>query len=165
MRRITNPQQVPFGGAFKYQHIETGTWFQHHSLDYLKDKVKKFHRENNFPIGPNFDANIENQVCLHHPDSCSTCEEPGLPPTRLQLIIQFARAMAQWVGDGLKIVPSEVFSDRKLKCQACPYWGGDHGAFYLARCTKCGCSGLKLHLPSEECPDEPKRWLRYHDPR
>lgn len=59
--------------------------------------------------------------------------------------------------DGFKKVSDEIFQSRKETCLACPNW--DASAFNnTGRCKLCGCSVMKLYIPSSMCPDKPPRW-------
>jgi hypothetical protein len=61
-------------------------------------------------------------------------------------------AMAAAKGEPIR-VSAEVLEQRRGICRACPY----HDAA-RDRCRKCGCSGIKLTLATESCPDVPPRW-------
>ena len=54
-------------------------------------------------------------------------------------------------------VSDEQFAERKAICTACPFWDGE-GFNHLGKCKLCGCSGLKLYIPSAKCPAVPQRW-------
>jgi hypothetical protein len=55
-------------------------------------------------------------------------------------------------GDPIR-VPPETYRDRLALCQSCESYDR-----IRARCSKCGCTGLKLELATEKCPLDPPRW-------
>ena len=70
----------------------------------------------------------------------------------------FGTAMANWaVQDGFNRVTDTQFSFRKQLCEQCPHWAPTAYAG-LGQCKLCGCSGVKLYIPSSVCPDHPPRW-------
>ncbi len=68
-------------------------------------------------------------------------------------------AMIDWAAtDSFKRVSNEQFLHRKQFCLNCPYW--DKSSFGgLGECKICGCSVMKLYIPSSKCPHENPRWL------
>jgi len=67
-------------------------------------------------------------------------------PGCLRMAVSAARAVAHFVGSGMKTVSSETFQDRIKRCGQCGYHTG-------LRCRVCGCfTNLKARLPHEECP-------------
>lgn len=72
---------------------------------------------------------------------------PSLP----QKAKNFAGAMIDWAKCGFKLVDDTVLAERKAICIACEFWQGD-GYMGAGKCSKCGCSGVKLKLASSNCP-------------
>ncbi len=70
----------------------------------------------------------------------------------------FGTAMTNWaIADEFSKVTDEQHEYRKSICTACPHW--DSEAFLgTGKCNKCGCSGLKLYIPSSRCPLDPPKW-------
>lgn len=67
---------------------------------------------------------------------------PGL----LRLALTATKALAQFLGSGLKTVSPETHRQRLALCSSCPYRRG-------LRCRVCGCfTSAKAWLPYEECP-------------
>lgn len=152
---IKDRAKVPPGGAYVYAQPESGQEFRHHALDVLYGMVKKHRRANNYPIGPEFRAEIDAAICQSLPEICMD-KTPPEPLTPLVLLARFTKAMFGWLRDGLRVVPPHTFIARRETCLNCTHWAGDGAAFGLGRCGKCGCSGLKLHIANESCPL--KKW-------
>ena len=79
-------------------------------------------------------------------------------PTLINKAKSLGNAAVNWATqDGFRKVPEEIFQSRKNTCLACPNW--DAAAFgNTGRCKLCGCSVMKLYIPSAVCPDKPPRW-------
>jgi hypothetical protein len=54
------------------------------------------------------------------------------------------------------LVETDVFAQRLAICRSCEHNGDPVGV----HCKLCGCRGAKLMLASEQCPDNPPRWLK-----
>jgi len=81
--------------------------------------------------------------------------EPSLPEKALTLW----QSLRRWKAAGYPRPVRSLIATRLQRCRPCVHWqpGGYLG---LGGCAICGCSGLKLWLPTEQCPlPEPdKRW-------
>lgn len=138
MWRFTHPVTgVTFGGAF--------------SITRMMAMVEEYNRANNFDRIDNLYQKIIDYMCENEPDWCESTE----PPTFAQRLRSFTQAAVDWAANGFTNVPHEVFESRKSICLKCPYWKGE-SAFGYGGCGKCGCTALKLFLPTQKCPDG--RW-------
>lgn len=72
---------------------------------------------------------------------------------------RLAAALEHWAARGFPVVSAAEAGRRRSICGSCPYWD-ERGFSGLGRCRHrgCGCSGVKLYLASERCPDDPPRW-------
>lgn len=78
----------------------------------------------------------------------------------VEKIKNFSDAMIVWAHDDkLKVVSDEVLASRKSICNGCDKWDKD-GYAGLGMCKVCGCSGMKLYLPSSQCPWMPPKWTK-----
>jgi hypothetical protein len=67
-------------------------------------------------------------------------------------------AVTDWVTqDKFSKVTDEQFQARKTICLSCPNWD-NAGYNNTGKCKLCGCSVMKLYIPSAKCPDHPPRW-------
>lgn len=74
----------------------------------------------------------------------------GPPPISSQLKT-FSKAMVDFAGSGFKKVSQEVFDKRMNECNKCEFWQKNALAG-MGRCMKCGCSGAKQWMPTQQCP-------------
>lgn len=84
--------------------------------------------------------------------------EDNKEPNLIDKAKNLGSAITDWATkDGFKKVTEEQFKIRKNICSNCPHW--DNTAFSnVGRCKLCGCSVMKLYIPSSKCPDNPPRW-------
>lgn len=89
---------------------------------------------------------------------CGTCG--SAPATELadlswhQVLSHFGAAMVKWIAAGVPLVDERSHGERFTQCKACPHYVG----FW---CSKCRCIAYaKTKLATEECPDNPPRWLK-----
>ena len=67
-------------------------------------------------------------------------------------------AVTDWVTQyKFSKVTDEQFQARKTICLSCPNWDNT-GYNNTGKCKLCGCSVMKLYIPSAKCPDHPPRW-------
>ena len=59
--------------------------------------------------------------------------------------------VAKWASSGLKMAGPETLQERYSTCLHCEFWDRD-GFMGMGKCTKCGCSGAKLHMATSKCP-------------
>ena len=79
-------------------------------------------------------------------------------PTLAEMAVNFADAMrrlaAYAAANGVteSFVPREVFEARLAVCRGCDFWN-ENARLGLGLCkhSGCGCTVLKLWLPSEKC--------------
>ena len=114
----------------------------------LRREVKKYRTINNYPIGSNFEHDLEQNVCANSdPYNCVDLEDTKLA----KKAGRFARAMVNWAKSGFKLRSQEEVDKVMEICESCYYFGGETGALKIV-CKKCGCAGLKLMLSTEKCP-------------
>lgn len=84
--------------------------------------------------------------------------EANKEPNLIDKAKSLGGAVTNWATkDGFAKVSEQQFQMRKSLCVACPHW--DATAFgNTGKCTKCGCSVMKLYIPSARCPDSPPKW-------
>lgn len=78
-----------------------------------------------------------------------------MQPALKKRVASFFLSMGKWVMAGGPVVSDEVLLDRREQCRRCPNWNAP-----AARCEVCGCGEIKHLLATEQCPDDPPRWLR-----
>lgn len=153
---IQHRNNVPPGGGWVYIQPESGMAFKHPDLMHVKHMVKAHRLANNYPIGANFDAEIETSICGHSPELCiDVTPESELNFT--QKLARFSKAMIGFAASGFKTVTQEQYQKRLEICQVCDKWRGNTGILTIA-CAACGCSGKKLGISNESCPLNPPKW-------
>lgn len=76
------------------------------------------------------------------------------PPSTLQMIANFAKAMVTFIGKGAPIVNLKDYKQRINACGECPHLRKNH-----MRCGLCGCYvEHKAKMKTSTCPDTPQRW-------
>ncbi len=139
-------------GLWRYVHPETGYRFHGaHGFARIYAMVIEYTNANKTAPILRLDEKIVDYMCEQEPDWCDDYE----PPSLARRAFMFGQAAVNWAIAGFGIVDHAVFEERKAICLACPYWRGEAALGYGA-CAKCGCSGLKLFVPSQSCPDG--RW-------
>src|ERR1051326_6138159 len=131
---------------------ETKAQFQHPYLEQTRRFAENHRLANNLPIGVAWREQFLGNVCLNTPGAACKDASVQTRPTLAQLAKSFGTALAKWARDGFSTVPVQTLESRRGTCHDCDFWGGDGAYFGLGKCRKCGCSGLKLFLPTERCP-------------
>lgn len=157
MKEFRDQFAVPPGGWW-YEHPETKHVIRSTNQQKLVLDIRDYCAANNLPIPARLAQLVVEQICERIPAFCYDTEPPG-PLDRLRT---FATAMAQWVRDGFAVVPNQELERRRDVCETCQFWAGE-SSFGYGRCAKCGCTGLKLFMPQQECPIG--KWTAYkrHD--
>lgn len=160
VKKPTHPGSVPPGGYWRFKDPDTGEEIAHPYFVQVKARAHAARVKAGLPIPYNFDEWFDDLVCQSTPQGCY--EVPEVPPepaesSLFRLSLQFATSMVQWAKAGMPVVPWEEFKRRLEICQGSPtqprcnqYHPGS--TFGLARCTKCGCTKLKLFIGTERCP-------------
>lgn len=73
---LLNVQVVPPGG-FRYVQPESGKQFSASNFRALKDQVAQHRRSNGYPIGTDFDAELQDWICKRITDAGMHCYERG----------------------------------------------------------------------------------------
>ncbi len=152
MKFFLEPNMVPPHGGWLFIHAESGRRIETSSYPNLVIKVREFLKGNNYPVPQGLEQIIAEQVCERAPEACGTTE----PPTWADRARSFANSAKKWAKRG-GVVSHETYEHRIQVCQACELFGGVLPGGYLG-CGKCGCTTLKLWLPTEKCPLNPPRW-------
>lgn len=147
MAKIREINQVPPGGY--WFETPSGLRIESSSRQGLGTRVFDYYRANNMSV-KGLDEAIDDQICSRAPlGFCVDGAREYMSP--VQKAAHFAGALANWVALGFKLASKELYEERKATCDACPYWRGE-SMFGFGSCSVCGCSRLKLFLPSEKCP-------------
>ena len=161
--KLRNTMAEPTPGWFvrmpEDDHLLKANTYKH-----LVDAAKEYRRAKNYPIGQQFEADLQSWMCLDLDEKwCEPVERyRSETATPLQKATRLARALARWAKEGFPVVSDEVREERMSACNACPLYKLDGNAG-MGQCTApgCGCTKLKLWLETSAC-NHPggSRWKR-----
>ena len=133
----------------------TGTRIDGNSYKVLKSKWKAHRAENNLPW-QEVEQYMQDQICAREEGDYCVDSETGLPsPSLMAMAGSAIKSATVWMLHGAPIAAREEVERRSAICLQCPHFD-KYGYNGHGKCTKCGCSGLKLAMETEECPDH--RW-------
>lgn len=139
-------------GYWVYVDPETHAQFEHPYFDQTRRYAENHRLANNLPVGVAWRDQFAENVCRNTPGAECHDMTPPPKPTMAQMLTGFTKAATTWAASGFKVLDHAGFVKRREICHECDFWRGDGALFGLGQCGKCGCSGLKLFLPSEKCP-------------
>lgn len=165
MLRVRNRQFVP-KDPYVYTQEGAPAPFSSKHLGLLLKQVREFRQANGIPTGTDQEllGEIEDQICANNPRICiQTQAQVPAPISTPQAVVEAVKAVAKWVGTGLKTVPEDVFQYRFNLCQNCE-WKREI-LRDVAYCGHCKCAtgrrSLKLRIPFSKCPLDPPKWHRW----
>lgn len=94
------------------------------SWDSLKKAMKQHCIANDYPIGLDFDRQLESWVCQQMPDECEQVYEgkPIRPPRLgMRAVLAGSRVMLNYVLAGRPLVAQAEANSRAAVCAGCPY--------------------------------------------
>lgn len=113
---------MPYGGTWNFTDPHSGQQFSHYQLEGLLDKIRAHRLANGFPIGLEFEKEVEQQLCLNHAQECDDLPE-GLPyrtNLTLQDVIRGSSVMMRFYAQGKPMVSREEAERRAAICVKCP---------------------------------------------
>ena len=134
MLRLNNRNQVPAGG-FKYTQKESGYQIQASSFFQLMIRVKEHRDANNYPVGINIEAEVEDQVCRNTVTNqfCREVRDEAAPKSYgVNDVLRFTRALAEKFLKAGKQIDQKTADERASICASCPDNVETHG------CLGCG---------------------------
>lgn len=149
MNSFKDPNWVPPGG-YRYQQPESGLQFHENYWVNLVNKVRAHRIANQYPLGLNWEQQLIDYNCEANPEWCADTQGPTLAG----MVKSFTFAMIDWVKSGMRVVTPEQYQARLESCNGCTEYrgGGSPAENYNTRCSRCGCSVVKLSLGSSVCP-------------
>lgn len=121
--QIKQRQQIPYGGEWRYRDPNSNQWIHGNSWDMLIDRIRAHRKANDFPIGLDFEKEIENQLCINHPDECEAFDKRVPRNRRLGVgdILRGTQVMIQHRKAGSPLVDKAEADRRAAICVACKY--------------------------------------------
>ncbi len=159
MRHPINTGTV-YGNGWRYLDPETGVIITHPYIDQVRGQAHRHRRINNLPIGTDWEAQLDDNLCENTPGAPCEDNDNGLKKATV-IAKRFAGAMLNWARSGFKLVDDATLAARRLTCEGddtpdhprCDQWHNSNRYFGFGRCGKCGCfGGLKTPLKTEKCP-------------
>jgi hypothetical protein len=154
MKEVIHKSNVPAGGYYYYVDPDSGAQFKHPYYAELFNMATKHRTVNNFKLGDDWELVFSDIVCSSTPSA--VCADSYSQDT-LSKMTRFGKALLNWAKQGFPVCTEEQLAERRAVCESCIHFGGAKEILKVG-CKKCGCSGLKLALSSERCPDNPPRW-------
>lgn len=143
MQRLRSHSDTPSGG-FRYRHVETGHVTEHVARSEWLSQAKAYRRLNNFPIGLNFEKEMEDQLCQTLPPGwCDQEKEPGywaksagMVAMTLETVKQGTKVLSAWMMSGARHVSRHEANSRAKVCLTC------HFNAKVSDCVSCGMEPL-----------------------
>jgi hypothetical protein len=136
---IKDLQLVPPGG-WRYVQPESGALIRGGDYHRLLANIRDHRISNNYPIGLNFEAEIQNAICERGAECQPAVRDPGPRNVTLDDLRNFLLVLRKWVADGATFVSKEEAERRAAICVRCPRNQKVGGCF--------GCKGI-VNLISE----------------
>lgn len=121
--RIKARNRIPYGGKWVYKDPFTGTELSAVTWDNMLRAIVDHRRANGAPIGAGLEDEVEQQLCINHPDECVDLD-PAVPhKTTLNLwdVVRGTQVMMSFVANGRQIVGRSEAERRAQICLRCPY--------------------------------------------
>lgn len=114
---------VPYGGGYRIKDPLSGVEIFGTTFDMFLNRMREQRRANGFPIGLEFEQEMEQLACKFYPQECTNIDEDRIRPRNLGLhdVIVGTTVMAKFVVSGMKVVPQEEAERRASICVNCPY--------------------------------------------
>lgn len=140
--------------GWQVRNPEDGHLIRNNTYHHTLEDLKAYRISKNYPIGSQFEADIQNWMCQDLDGKWCEPVDAFNPETATvaQKAVRFARAIAHWAKAGFPLVSKEIREERMATCQACPYYLPEGNAG-LGQCTApgCGCTSAKLWLETSQC--------------
>lgn len=124
MRQIKDPNKTPPGGYFEYVQPESNLLFRHHSRMWLAHEVKAHRQAMGYPVGPNFEVEIDEGVCKRQPHICIDENERNFRQ-RQRLgwaeVVDGTETLFRHFVAGSPLVSQEEAESRARVCAGCQY--------------------------------------------
>jgi hypothetical protein len=126
MQRLLEPNTVPPDGYRAFQP-ETRTWIRAPDYNNLFFLVREHRKANNIPLGPFWEAQVEDQLCQMLPPGFCKQEDPiGRRSnifTRIGWddVVSGTKTIAAWATTGFKQVDQALADSRADVCSRCPF--------------------------------------------
>jgi hypothetical protein len=138
MQRLIDRSTVPPDG-FRFLQPETRIWITGGDFNDLLLNVRKHRLANNIPLGPVWEAQVEDQLCKMLPAGICKEQTPGVLPVNVSTRLSWgdiergAQSFVNWAIAGAPTVSPVLANARAAICAGCYYNVGEGGG-----CRSCG---------------------------
>lgn len=143
---VKDRNRVPYGGMYRARHPESGILLREPGYESLEKAMKEHCRANNYPIGLEFDNQLEDWVCKEMPDECEPCKgDLPMRPRQIHMddVLRGMTAIAGIIGARIK----QLFGGDS------PFVSQEEAERRAAICSKC-IYNVKFKTPcSGVCPE------------
>lgn len=146
MKKIRDTAALP-PKPWIFKNPEDGQILRNVYYSQLMNAAKAYRRANNFPIGSEWVAQFEANLCENRPEFCFEF----VPPSLIAKAGSLAVALGRWAKSGFKVRSAEECEAILNQCRACNHYAGETGILKVA-CRLCGCSRKKVAMRTESCP-------------
>ena len=151
--KLRNTMAEPTTG-WQVRNPEDDALIKANTYHHLVLAVKEYRLARNYPVGSQFEADLQNWMCQDMPADYCTTLEPYNPETATlaQKAVRFSREIARWGSQGFPLVSAEDRNARMAACQGCAYFNAE-GNLGMGQCNApgCGCTKIKLWLETSRC--------------
>lgn len=139
MKHLHNANRIPYGGAYVINLPEQGMVGYGMNFPALLKSIKEWRRANSWPVGLEFEAEVENVICRKYPDECDEgiISKPRKTKLSLATVLRGTKVLLAFKLAGSPYVSQDEANARAAICSAC--------AFNQEYAKPCGgnCGGLK----------------------
>lgn len=132
MLKVAITSQQPRGGKWSYIQPESGMTFSAYTIPEVIQLVKKHRVANSYPVGVNFNAEVEHGICMMLDEDqrahfCRQTHEVNSPEEIKARVLtsgdvkSFAGMVAEWIATGHQTVSQEIADARGAECRNCQY--------------------------------------------
>jgi hypothetical protein len=114
---------VPYGGGYRVKDPLSGVEIFGVTFNMWIQRMRDQRKANGFPIGIEFEQEMEQLVCAHYPQECENIDIDKIRTRSLGLhdIMVGTTVMAKFVVSGMRVVPQEEAERRAGICLNCPH--------------------------------------------
>jgi hypothetical protein len=120
---LSNWGGIPYGGGYRLKDPLSGVEVYGTTFNMFLNRMRDQRRANSFPIGLEFEQEMEQLICQHWPQECTNIDVDKIRPRNLGLhdVMVGTSVMARFVISGMKVVPQEEAERRASICVNCAY--------------------------------------------
>lgn len=129
MLRFVSARSGPPGGMYFYETPDTRVLFRHPTMSAVVRAVQQHYLDNGITAPGNLEALIEDQMCLHMPDTFCKGDDDGRPRKRVVTLVSIRKATMELAAGNPRVGPGEA-ERRARVCANCKHNN-------RASCTSC----------------------------